>query len=45
MALRGLGKYWQWQKAGEVFLQENYHLFDSRGFRKELNSCVRLHST
>lgn len=45
MALCGLGKYWQWQKAGEVLLQENYHLFDSRGFRKELNSCVRIHST
>ena len=25
-------------------LKENYHLFDSRGVREELNSSVRIHS-
>lgn len=45
MDLPGLGKSWQWQKAGEGLRKENEHLFDSSGFRNELNSSVRIHST
>lgn len=45
MALPRLGKYWQGQKVGVGLLKENEHLFDSRGFRNELNASVRIHPT